>query len=873
MTGLVNNFYYEFQSNSGDLIEADQPVLVAQYTLSDNQCTGSNSNPYGDPEMIFLSPVEQGVKKAVFYSTRNQAIDLNFANIITASGAIASLRIDGAALSASEFIPHPVNNNYSVAVKRFIGPGAQHTITCDSSFIATAYGVGFVESYGYNVGTMVNNLNAVSSIRNSLSTASAPDSFTCPKSPFRLYINLAYRATQIHWKLSQAAGLFPGADSIVNNPVPLDSPIINGRKYYRYSLQQDFIFNTTGTYLIPFTYTAPDIDACNHTEQDVIKVIVKPGPISYFTVSTPSCITDSIYFTGAANANGFILNNYLWSFDDLSTQSSVNAVKKFSASGLQNVRYRVTAQNGCIGDTTKLVNIFDSPVAKFGVSLNTCQKDSVMFTDSSTISTGILSSWQWNFGDGTSITTTNNNPVFHQYNNPGIYTAYLIVNSGNGCKSDTAFRQVSILPAPNARFGFNRNICAGDSILLSDSSSIVSGNIISWQWNFGDGSTASLSNNNPFYHSYPLAGIYAVSLVAVADNSCASDTFRLNVNVANKPTASFSISGIACVDSVQHFTSSFPSGGTPAPDWYWDFGDGQIFNSNSSNAASHTYSSALTNITVKHVVNLGQGCVSDTAISIIPSINVNPIADFHIIVDTACVNKPVRFSSTISDIAVWNWNFGIGTGNNSPPFLRSYASAGNYNISLRVISNAGCSSVPVTKSVNIFPNPLVNAGPDKFIVPGGSVLLDASNATTGNFNYTWSPATGLNSPSLLTPNASPAATTEYIITATDVVNKCTAADKVVVNVISGLYIPNAFTPNKDGINDSWKIPGLAVYPGADVMIYNRFGELIYNTKDYYNHPWNGTYKGREQPTSTFVYLVKLNDPARQILKGTVTLIR
>jgi hypothetical protein len=61
MTGLVNNFYYEFQSSSGDFIEADQPVLVAQYTGSSNECTGTNTSPNGDPEMIYLSPVEQGV--------------------------------------------------------------------------------------------------------------------------------------------------------------------------------------------------------------------------------------------------------------------------------------------------------------------------------------------------------------------------------------------------------------------------------------------------------------------------------------------------------------------------------------------------------------------------------------------------------------------------------------------------------------------------------------------------------------------------------------------------------------------------------------------------------------------------------------------
>ena len=112
-----------------------------------------------------------------------------------------------------------------------------------------------------------------------------------------------------------------------------------------------------------------------------------------------------------------------------------------------------------------------------------------------------------------------------------------------------------------------------------------------------------------------------------------------------------------------------------------------------------------------------------------------------------------------------------------------------------------------------------------------------------------------------------------MITAADIANKCVASDKVIISVISGLYVPNAFTPNNDGLNDKWQITGLAVHPEAEVTIYNRWGQIIYQVKDYYNNPWDGKLKGVAQPTSTFVYLIKLNDPNGQILKGTVTIIR
>ena len=112
-----------------------------------------------------------------------------------------------------------------------------------------------------------------------------------------------------------------------------------------------------------------------------------------------------------------------------------------------------------------------------------------------------------------------------------------------------------------------------------------------------------------------------------------------------------------------------------------------------------------------------------------------------------------------------------------------------------------------------------------------------------------------------------------MITAVDIDNKCMANDKVIVSVITGLYVPTAFTPNGDGKNDKWQIPGLAVHPDAVVTIYNRWGQIIYQAKDYYNNPWDGKSKVLAQPTGTFVYLIKLNDPNGQILKGTVTIIR
>lgn len=93
-----------------------------------------------------------------------------------------------------------------------------------------------------------------------------------------------------------------------------------------------------------------------------------------------------------------------------------------------------------------------------------------------------------------------------------------------------------------------------------------------------------------------------------------------------------------------------------------------------------------------------------------------------------------------------------------------------------------------------------------------------------------------------------------------------------VGVYTGLYIPNAFTPNGDGKNDKWEIPGLAMYPDAEVLVFDRAGQIMYQSKgDYVTAPWDGNYKGKRLPAAIYVYSIKLTSPDKQ-LKGVVAII-
>ncbi|MGF2411767.1 MAG: IgGFc-binding protein, partial [Ferruginibacter sp.] len=295
MTGLIKNFFYEYMdSTGGDYIEADKPILVSQYTPNKNQCwnfpvTSPSPPSYGDPEMFYLSPIEQGQKAVLFYTSRKSGIDYVYANIHFPTAAINSLKVDGNTLPASQIIPHPNLPSYSVALARFIGPAAQHNITCDSTFNATVYGLGNFESYGYNVGTLINNLNFYGGVRNTFSTTGNIDSFTCLNTPARIFAKLAFPALTIHWKLSQVPGMTPNTDSIINNPVPVATEIINGRTYYVYTLQQDFTFSL-GAVSIPIAYTSTVIPNCFQTENAYLKLGVVNGPKADFNIANLNCL-------------------------------------------------------------------------------------------------------------------------------------------------------------------------------------------------------------------------------------------------------------------------------------------------------------------------------------------------------------------------------------------------------------------------------------------------------------------------------------------------------------------------------------------------------------------------------------------------------
>ncbi len=785
LTGLVKNLYYEYTSTDGDYIEADKPILMAQFSPNQNKCVGNSQNSLGDPEMFFLTPMEQGMKKVTFYSTKNSVITVNYASAIVHKDGIASFTVDGVPLTAANYITHPYNSDYRVVVKRLLGAAAQHSMKSDSAFSSQIYGIGNFESYGYIGGTLVNNLNAIGAIENVYNITGKPSIYTCPKSPVKLSVQLAYKATAINWKLSQVAGISPNTDVTVSDPVAADSTLINGRKYYIYILDGAYVFDHTDTFYVPVTYTSPDIDHCTQTEEATIEVIVKPGPVADFTADYHGCIKDTAHFINATIPYNYPLYKYVWGYEDNTTDTAFKSEKKFDVGGEHPVKYTVIAEDGCFGDTTKPINTYFNPVATFT---------------------------------------------------------------------------------------YERDVCLGDSVRFIDQSTPAG--ITNREWNFGDGNNTTKTNELPFYHAYIAIGKYPVDLSVTSSEGCKSETFKLEVSVNEKPKTSFTVKGKPCVDSSYTLASNSSFAGT-LTQWYWDLGNGQTFTNSNGNPFTKVYGFASNPFTIKHVVSDGAGCVSDTFSSGHVAVNANPTADFAIEGGPFCPGANVMFTSASADpLLSWFWEFDNTTSTKAPPVWHQYSYSGDYTVRLTVSSAGVCFSKPVSKPLTIQKAPQkVDAGPNLIINEGASMTLRASINNPQQYHYHWTPGIYLDNSTFLNPLVTPLETTKYTITASGDGGACPVSDTVRITVLKKLSIPNAFSPNDDGINDTWYIKNLENYQTAIVEIFDRYGRRVYQSTGY-NKPWDGrTSNGSALPVGVYYFIITPNGNNYNKITGSVTLIR
>ena len=194
---------------------------------------------------------------------------------------------------------------------------------------------------------------------------------------------------------------------------------------------------------------------------------------------------------------------------------------------------------------------------------------------------------------------------------------------------------------------------------------------------------------------------------------------------------------------------------------------------------------------------------------------------------------------------------------------------GKVTFTLTSAANGNCFPVFSQVTITIVPAPVVQTMADMYVIQNQSVVLKPDVSGT-NLQYSWSPALYLNNSTAKNPVFTAKEDVTYTLTVTGTAG-CVATTQLHINVLKPVRPPNTFTPNGDGINDTWVINELSKYPGTTVKIFNRYGAQLFYS-DGYGKAWDGTYRGQPLPLGVYYYLIDLKSFGG-IMSGYVTIIR
>lgn len=241
---------------------------------------------------------------------------------------------------------------------------------------------------------------------------------------------------------------------------------------------------------------------------------------------------------------------------------------------------------------------------------------------------------------------------------------------------------------------------------------------------------------------------------------------------------------------------------------------------------------------------------------------------------TICPEDVVTFSAAVTNCTnpVVNWFVNGGyaaTTTNGNSFQRDYFVNGDV-VGAQVECDCGANTGSNQLTINVHPYITISAGPYTNIPFGGSTQLKGSGGVT----YSWAPTETLDNPNIANPIATPLGATTYTLTATSV-EGCRFFSDVIVNVLDSIFVPNTFTPNSDGVNDTWEIKLIEFFPKAEITVFDRWGQIVFKTIGYPNSArWDGTRNGTQLPASTYYYTISLSIDSKEerIKTGSVTLI-
>ena len=449
---------------------------------------------------------------------------------------------------------------------------------------------------------------------------------------------------------------------------------------------------------------------------------------------------------------------------------------------------------------------------------------------------------------------------------PGVYQ-WFATQTVNGCESGRF--PITIIVHPYIAASFISEIrygCTEDTVLLTNTSI---GATSGYAWTFGDGFTDTAASP---LHVYADQGIYNIQLISKAPYC--RDTAEQTVDLNHPMSASFT----ADVDSIcQHQVITFTNTSSATaingvqPTFWWSFGDGTT---SVDQNTSYTYDHPGSYI-VQMIITDFVPC-KDTAWM---TIYVDSLSPLSIVTEDSmlCAGEATTFTADYSDIGLLgtSWEFGDGiTKFDMNPARHTYEQPGTYNIKISTDYRI-CRDTSAELQIQVNPSPIIALGPDTSMCPtaGPLVLHDLINA--GNPAASWKWMLDDSYTGDLSFNISAKRPGRYA--AIIDIDGCSASDSVLVRKDCYLDIPNAFSPDGDGLNDYF-LPRQMLSEGVTafkMQIFNRWGQEIFTTTKLDGRGWDGRFNGEPQPQGVYIYLVEVtfHNTVQEKKQGNVTLLR
>ena len=577
----------------------------------------------------------------------------------------------------------------------------------------------------------------------------------------------------------------------------------------------------------------------NVTDCDFAGVQLDPKPVS--------CDGFSVAF---ANSNTSPQNHtFYWEFGDpasgvMDTSSLKTPTHIYSDTGVYVYKLVINRGEQCSDSSTQIQAVYPGFFPGF-TSTGRCINAAIQFTDTSKTRYGRVNSWRWDFGNPAATNDTSNlkNPTY-SYSAIGNYPVQLTVSNSKGCVKSFA-DTISIIDKPIFDVTNDTLICSVDALQLMATGT---GNIL-WTPNY------NINNQNSFNPIVTPKVTTAYTATLTETPGCFA-TKTVQVNVVDRVTLNAGNDSTICQTDVMQFH--------PASDglhYIWT----PVATLN-DNTLKNPLATPLSTTTYHVVASIGKCNASDDV-----TIRVVPYPEAYAGNDTAiCFPASIQLHATGGRSYLWSPAVFLNNPNIADPVA---APSQSIKYIVAVTDILGCPK-PAFDTILVDVEKIVaDAGPrDTNIVVNQPLQLNGS----GGEVFIWKPSTGLNNPDVANPIAVLSDNQQYVLTVESNAG-CTATDTIDVTVYKvnpGLYTPNAFTPNGDGINDVFRPIPIGMKSIKYFKVYNRGGQLIFSTTTQ-NKGWDGTFKGKPQDPDVFVWMVEGVDYQDKVIfqKGSVTLIR